>query len=119
VGIHPAEIKYVEYPVLHHPTLVISEMENKRKWNESGIQKTGKRFAYPFTGFLDEKRCPPRGLSSSTTASPLKRTNAAFFINWKGDGGRLGIGMVPDDSRLLKIQKSKRSRRWPAGWTPG
>jgi hypothetical protein len=79
-------------------------MENKLKWNESGIQKAGKRFAYPFTGPLDGKRYLHRGVSSSTTVRPLKRTNAAFFINWKGNGSRLSIAIVPSDSRLLKIQ---------------
>ena len=79
-------------------------MENKLKWNESGIQKAGKRFAYPFTGFLDGKRHPSRGVSSSAAVSAFKRTNAAFFINWKGNGSRLSIVIVPGDSRLLKIQ---------------
>src|SRR6516225_11200043 len=93
-------------------------MENKLKWNESGIQKAaGKRFAYPFTGSLDGKRYLPRGVSSSTTVRPLKRTNAAFFINWKGNGSRLGIVIVPSDSRLLKDSGSERSLHWPAGWT--
>lgn len=80
-------------------------MENKLKWNESGRQKAaGDRFAYTFTGPLEGKRYLPRRVSSSTTVRPLKRTNAAFFINWKGNGNRLSIVIVPSDSRLLKIQ---------------
>jgi hypothetical protein len=93
-------------------------MENKLKWNESGRQKAaGKRFAYPFTGPLDGKRYLPRRVSSSTTVRPLKRTNAAFFIHWKGNGSRLSIVIVPSDSRLLKIQDPGEVSHSPAGWT--
>jgi hypothetical protein len=100
--------------------LVISEMENKLKWNECGIQKAGKRFAYPFTGPLDGKRYLPRGVSSSTTVRPLKPTNAAFFINWKGNGRRLSIVIVRSDSRLFKIQDPSEVCTGPAvGRVPG
>lgn len=84
---------------------MISEMENKLKRNESGMQKAGNGFAYPclpvlWVGSAIYLEAYHRRLPFDHSSEPMR----PFSSTGGAVGSRLSIVIVTSDNRLLQIQ---------------